>query len=307
MAHPTFARSDRQPASRERKRAAVETIIGIDPVDRTIGHFLPILMADRLRRDHDGAVRVARSMMNVRKSANFAIMHPAPLDKFEWPTQSAAGHFMPIGDQQIETELRRRIDIAAPVGDSLYQLCEGIQYRPPGFAFLHHAQQLEHVLAVRIPVDGGAAGVGKFGQQQGAHPVKIGNRSIVNQRPAAIHEWVRISQRWFANRSPADMRQHLPRINAPGRPPEMLAMISRPCLPFNVCGGAVKRDHAPAVGMGCAGPVRLALHHKRVLRMHQRAFNLGRLGGAKPVQSTHARIIARCAASPYPQCSGGRR
>lgn len=305
MQSPWCIISTRASLIAEGKRAKLESVIRIDAVDRAVGHFVPLFMADWLRRDHYRPIGMPGFVVDMREAAYLAIMHPAPLDEMQRSAETTTDHLASIGNQQIKAQSRARIYLVTPSGDHSDHGVKDIQRWSGGLAILHRAQQLQHMLAIGVAGDRRAAMFWKLRQQKRTDPIEIRDRAIMNERPAAIKKRMRVSQRWLTNRRPANMGKHLFRVYPSCRPAKMFAMIGRPRLPLHMRDTSVKRYHAPAIRVRFACLVRLALYHQGILRMHQRAFDLGRLTRAKSIQAAHESKFTPADRAPYPQCSGG--
>ena len=116
---------------------------------------------------------------------------------------------------------------------------------------------------------------------------ETGDGAIMGKHPFSVTKRVSVFNSRTTHGCPAHMSNDKARIGPRCSSRKMLAVIGSPGLTFYVGAVFVKCGNAPAMCMVIAGKIRKALGDKSILRMHKRAFHLGRLGSVKSIESAH--------------------
>jgi len=273
------------------ERLPCDPAIAPDPVDAAIRQFAPLLVADRLRREHNSPIAFTRVVMDMRKPANFAIVQAIAFYKMERPAQSGANQLVSIGHDQVEANACGRIDFAAALDNPLRNFVQALKRGTFRMLELSCSDQMKHMFAVGLSRYQLTSFAGYLIQQSGSQQFKIWDCAIVSECPALIAKGVRVGNCWLAYGCAPHMPQNLTRINTRRRSPKMLAMKSGPGLLLDMWLSILKCRNAPAIGVAFAHTVTLALHYQRVLRVNKRAFDLRRFGRKKSVKPAHRRVF----------------
>jgi len=274
------------------ERLPCDPAISSDPVDAAIGQFAPLLVADRLRREHNCTVAFARVVMDMREPANFAIVQAIAFYKMERPAQSGTNQLVSIGHDQVEANACGRIDFAAALDNPVRNFVQALKRGTFRMLELSCSNQMKHMFAVGLSRYQLTSFAGYLIQQKGSQPFKIWDCAIVSECPYLIAKGVRVGNFWLAHGCAPHMPQNLTRINARRRSLKMLAMKSGPGLLLDMWLSILKRRNAPAIGVAFACTVTLALHHQRILRVNKRTFDLRRFGRKKSVKPAHRWVFA---------------
>lgn len=283
-----MARHDRTSSCSQLERLPRDPAIRTDLVNGVLGDFTPALMADRFRRQNNRTVVRLWIMVHVREAANLTIAHPRSFDISKRAPNSSADQVASVGENNIQPNLCIRVDLTNSVSKPPDHFAHDLECRMPRPTDLERSDQMKDMLAISLPEDQPSAFDRDLPEQRGPNLVEMRHRAVVSKDPTPVRKRMRVFKARRANRCPPNMRHHLFRVDPRRSALKMLTVIGCPRLPLHVRQIALESRHAPPVRVALAGPVSRALDHQRVLRMHQRAFDLGWLRRAKSVQAAHA-------------------
>jgi hypothetical protein len=115
------------------------------------------------------------------------------------------------------------------------------------------------------------------------HLIEIGHSAVMGKKPDTMHEGMGILYSRGPNCRSANVSNYTSGVGASGYLLEMLTVIGRPRLLFDVWHAVRVRSHSPAMPMGEASQVTPTLRHESVLSPNQATLDLGRLVGLQSV------------------------
>ena len=227
----------------------VEPAVGVDRVDRSLAHFLPILVSDRFGGHEHGPVSASRVMVHVWETANLAIENCPALEVIECAAAPGSDQIMAIRQHDVQADLPVRCGLAAPPDNVRSSQSNCLRERAFRRGFYPGQDEVEEMLAVGLPLDRVFMVQRGLFEEVMSDGLETRQGAIVGECPVLVHEGMSVDDVGFTDRRCAYVGDDDGCVDPRCGALEMFAVICRPGLAFDMRMGVLISSDTPAVDM----------------------------------------------------------